>query len=94
MLYVENLIGKDTINSVPPETLEAFRNHGRAKLTLVEDQSAAEDVIGRLQAMNINLRSVGMELTEEGVEKFESSYDNLIASLERKRRMLQQKSAA
>jgi transaldolase len=94
VLYVENLIGKDTINSVPPETLEAFRNHGRAKLTLVEDQSAAEDVIGRLQAMNINLRSVGMELTEEGVEKFESSYDNLIASLERKRRMLQQKSAA
>jgi hypothetical protein len=44
--------------------------------------------------MNINMRSVGMELTEEGVEKFESSYDNLIASLERKRRTLQQKSAA
>jgi transaldolase len=94
VLYVENLIGKDTINSVPPETLEAFRHHGRAKLSLIEDQSAAQDVIGRLQAMNINMRSVGMELTEEGVEKFESSYDNLIASLERKRRTLQQKSAA
>jgi transaldolase len=94
VLYVENLIGKDTINSVPPETLEAFRDHGHAKLSLLEGQSAAQEVVGRLQAMEINLRSVGMELTEEGVEKFESSYDNLIASIERKRRMLQRKSAA
>jgi transaldolase len=94
VLYVESLIGKDTINSVPPETLEAFRDHGRAKVTLLDGQSEAEEVIGRLQAMEINMRSVGMELTEEGVEKFEKSYDNLLASLDRKRMMLKGKSAA
>ena len=44
--------------------------------------------------MEINLRSVGMELTEEGVEKFEKSYDDLIVSLDQKRSMLQPKSAA
>ena len=94
VLYIESLIGKDTINSVPPETLQAFRDHGRAKLALPGDECEAEEVIGRLQALEINMRSVGMELTEEGVEKFEKSYDNLIASLDQKRRMLQQKSAA
>jgi transaldolase len=94
VLYVESLIGEDTINSVPPETLEAFRDHGHAKVTLFDGQSEAEEVIGRLQTMEINMRSLGMELTEQGVEKFEKSYDDLIAGIDRKRMMLQQKSAA
>jgi transaldolase len=94
VVYVESLIGKDTINSIPPETLDAFREHGHAKPTLSDNQTDAEEVIGRLQAMEINMRSVGMELTEEGVEKFEKSYDNLIAALDRKRMLLRQKSAA
>lgn len=94
VLYVESLIGRDTINSVPPATLDAFRDHGRAKVTVLDSQNEAEEVIGKLQAMEINMRSVGMELTEEGVEKFEKSYDDLVASLDRKRMMLQQKSAA
>jgi transaldolase len=94
VLYIESLIGKDTINSVPPETLQAFRDHGHAITALPGNESEAEEVIGRLQALEINMRSVGMELTEEGVEKFETSYDNLIASLDQKRRMLQHKSAA
>jgi transaldolase len=94
VLYIESLIGKDTINSVPPETLQAFRDHGRATLALPGNEREAEEVIGRLQAMEINMRSIGMELTEEGVEKFQKSYENLIASLDQKRRMLQQKPAA
>jgi transaldolase len=94
VLYVESLIGKDTINSVPPETLEAFRDHGRAKVTLLDSQSEAEEVLGRLQSMEINMRSVGMELTEEGVEKFQRSYDDLLASLDSKRFILKKISAA
>jgi transaldolase len=94
VLYIENLIGKDTINSVPPETLDAFRDHGKAKISLLDGQSEAEDVIGKLQAMEINMRSIGMELTEQGVEKFENSYANLIAVLDTKRMMLKEKSAA
>ena len=94
VLYVESLIGKDTINSVPPETLVAFRDHGYARVTLLDSQSEAEEVIGKLQALEMNMRSIGMELTEQGVEKFEKSYDNLMTSLDRKRAMLQLKSAA
>jgi transaldolase len=94
VLYVEGLIGKDTINSVPPETLDAFRDHGRAKVTILDGQTEAEEVIGKLEALEINMRSVGMELTEEGVEKFEKSYSNLIAALDQKRTMLQENSAA
>jgi transaldolase len=94
VMYVEGLIGPDTINSVPPETLDAFRDHGRARVTLTEGLSDAEEVVGRLLAMEINLRSVGMELTQEGVEKFEKSYDELIASLDRKRKALLRQSAA
>lgn len=94
VLYVEGLIGQDTINSVPPETLDAFREHGNARIALMDNRAEAEDVIGKLQAMEINMRSVGMELTEEGVEKFEKSYEDLLAGLDRKRMLLQQRSAA
>jgi transaldolase len=93
-MYVEGLIGPDTINSVPPETLDAFRQHGRAKVTLLDGLVDAEEVVGRLQAMEINLRSIGMELTEEGVEKFEKSYDDLVTSLDNQRKALFNKSAA
>lgn len=84
--YVEGLIGAETINSVPPETLAAFREHGRANVTLPERPVDAEEIAGRLLAMNVNLRSIGMELTEEGVEKFEKSYDDLIHLLAEKQR--------
>jgi transaldolase len=94
VMYVEELIGPDTINSMPPETLDAFRQHGRAKVTLIEGLIDAEEVVGRLQAMEINLRSIGMELTEEGVEKFEKSYDDLLSSLDNKRKALLNQSAA
>ncbi|HZQ18403.1 MAG TPA: transaldolase [Terriglobales bacterium] len=84
VMYIEGLIGEDTINSMPPETLAAFRDHGHAQSALPGDASDNEEVIGRLLAMDINLRSIGMELTEEGVEKFEKSYDGLIRTLEHK----------
>lgn len=88
VMYVEGLIGPNTINSMPPETLDAFRDHGHARVTLLEGEAEAEEVIGRLVAMEINLRSIGMELTEQGVEKFETSYDKLVQTLENKRTAL------
>ena len=94
VMYLEALIGPDTINSVPPETLEAFRDHGHANVTITEAVSEAEEVVGKLQAMEINLRSIGMELTEQGVEKFEKSYDDLVSSLDNKRKELLRRSSA
>jgi transaldolase len=85
VMYLENLIGPDTINSVPPETLEAFKNHGHARITLEGGEKEAEEVVGELVAMNISLKSIGQELTEAGVEKFQKSYEELIQSLDKKR---------
>ena len=88
VMYVEGLAGPDTINSMPPETLDAFRDHGKVKNALMDGEDEAKEVAGRLQEFEINLRSIGQELTEEGVEKFVASYDEAIEVLDRKRRRL------
>jgi transaldolase len=85
VMYVEGLIGEDTINSIPPETLAAFRDHGKPRLALNDGLEEAEETTGRLSAMEINLRAIGQELTDEGVEKFEKSYDELLHTLASKR---------
>jgi transaldolase len=88
VMYVEGLIAQDTINSIPPETIEAFRDHGEARNQLTEDTKEAGDVVGRLVGLNIRPSLIGLELTTEGVEKFIASYDELIAALDRKRSAL------
>jgi transaldolase len=93
VMYIEELIGPETINSVPPAAIEAFRDHGEVRSRLLEGQTEAEEIVGRLLALDINLRSIGSELTEEGVEKFEKSYGQLLRTLEERQRTLR-KSAA
>ena len=88
VMYIEGLAGPYTINSTPPETLEAFRDHGHARVALGQDEPEAQDVVGQLVGLGINLHSIGQELTDEGVEKFIASYDELIAALERRRATL------
>ncbi|HEY7354438.1 MAG TPA: transaldolase [Terriglobales bacterium] len=94
VMYIEGLAGRDTVNSMPPETLESFRDHGKATPALTKDTAEAEEVIEKLLAMEINLRSIGMDLTEQGVEKFEKSYDDLLRTLDGKRENLLKKTAA
>jgi transaldolase len=94
VMYIEGLIGPDTINSMPPETLEKFRDHGNAKLALGEGEDGAEEVVGRLLAMEINLKSIGQELTDAGVDSFSKSYDELLQVLDKKRKELTTKRAA
>jgi transaldolase len=88
VMYIEGLAGPHTVNSMPAETLESFRNHGHARVALGQDEKEAQDVIGQLVKLGINLHSIGQELTDEGVEKFSASYDELILALERKRASL------
>ena len=88
VMYVDGLIGPDTINSVPPETLEAFRDHGHAGVTLREDDPEVEDIFGKLIRMKINVRAIGQELTEAGVDQFAASYDELLRTLDKKRVLL------
>ena len=84
--YVEPLIGPDTVNTLPPETLEAYRDHGdpAARLTEEVDQAASE--LQRLPELGIDLDQATQQLEDEGVEKFNQPFDSLMATLEAKRR--------
>lgn len=93
VLYIEGLIGPHTINSMPLETLAAFRDHGKARVTLGDAEQDAEEVVGKLLAMDINLMAIGQELTEEGVDKFVASQDEALRALEQKRTTLSDKAA-
>ncbi len=84
--YVQELIGRDTINTIPLSTLEAFRDHGVARLTAEEGLEEARRDLEALSRLGIDLKEVGQELQEEGVEAFARSYDNLIASIEARRK--------
>jgi transaldolase / glucose-6-phosphate isomerase len=88
-LYVDELIGRDTVNTVPPQTLDAFRDHGRVSHTLVEEVELAYDILSRLEQVGISLDEVTDLLLEDGLVLFEQAMDGLlatIASLQRRAR--------
>ncbi len=84
--YVEALIGPDTVNTVPMETLNAYRDHGNPAPRLTEGVDRAASVLHRLPEVGIDLDNVTQELEDEGVEKFNQPYDELMCTLEGKRR--------
>lgn len=87
-LYPDNLIGQDTINTLPPETLDAFLDHGRVRETLTEDIDTAQNQLEKLQPLDINLENITMELLDEGVIKFANSFDELMISISNKKSQL------
>jgi transaldolase len=94
VLYVEQLIGADTVNTMPPATLEAFRDHGVPARTVDEDLDGAERVISDLAAAGIPLASVTDQLLTDGLASFQKSFDTLIAGLEAKAKLLGRSLAA
>ncbi|MCC7412757.1 MAG: transaldolase [Gammaproteobacteria bacterium] len=88
VLYVEELIGPDTVNTMPPQTMAAFRDHGRVAVTLERDLDVAQAVPGRLRTLGIDLDAVAERLEEEGIEKFVAPYDKLLATIEDRRRRI------
>ena len=84
-LYPDNLIGPQTINTLPPETLEAFLDHGTVALTLESDLDEARTQLDQLDALGIQLDEVTNQLLEEGVEKFARPYDKLIKNISEKK---------
>jgi transaldolase len=82
--YVEALIGRDTINTMPPETLDAYRDHGAPAARLELDLADAALTLDRLRRVGIDLDEVTQELEDQGVEKFAKSYDQLLHALERR----------
>ncbi|HZD40795.1 MAG TPA: bifunctional transaldolase/phosoglucose isomerase [Terriglobales bacterium] len=89
VLYVENLIGPQTVNTLPPATIDAFRDHGRIPgATVKEGLAEADAALTHLQDLNISLDAITAKLQSDGVAAFASSFDQLMAALETKRRSL------
>jgi len=84
VLYVESLIGNDTVNTLPPQTLDAFVYHGEARHTLEADVDLAQRDLEALNALGIDLSVVTRELETEGVNAFRESWDQLLDSLKQK----------
>ena len=85
MLYVESLIGPDTVNTVPPATLKAFKDHGRASLTIEEDLESARTAFDQFAALGLDFEKATEELEAEGVEAFARSYADLLETVEERR---------
>jgi transaldolase len=81
--YVESLIGPDTINTMPMETLEAYRDHGQGQPLLEENPAYARLVLEQLPKVGIDIDKATRQLEEEGIEKFRRSFDALVETLEK-----------
>ncbi|KPL84523.1 hypothetical protein SE15_05425 [Thermanaerothrix daxensis] len=85
VLYVEELIGPQTVNTVPPQTLAAFADHGEVRLTLSAEVSAEKKIIAALEQLRISMAQVTQELEEEGVKAFASAFEALLQTIEERR---------
>src|SRR5664280_3032738 len=88
-MYVETLIGRDTVDTIPPATMDAFRDHGEAIPDVIEqDIAGARAVLAELERRGISLKEVTDELVTEGVQQFVDSFDKLCGAIARQRRAL------
>ena len=85
VIYVEELIGPDTVNTLPVVTLEAFRDHGELRPSLLEDVAGADRALAELAAVGIDIDAITTELQIEGVAAFAKSFDQLLGALDEAR---------
>ena len=83
VIYVEELIGKNTVNTIPPATLDAFRDHGKVHESLTEDVETAKKVMSDLPRAGISMKQVTDKLTEDGVKLFADAFDKLLEAVEK-----------
>ncbi|MDQ3673727.1 MAG: transaldolase [Gemmatimonadota bacterium] len=84
VMYVEELIGPDTVDTMPPATIEAFADHGVVDQTVDRKVAAAEGLLREIEAAGISMREVTDKLLVDGIASFQKSFDELIAGLESK----------
>ena len=88
VLYAEALIGPDTVDTLPPATFDAFRDHGKARLTLEQDLDGAKATLSKLAKAGIDLKQVCQDVQDAGVKAFADSYESLIAGISSKQAAL------
>jgi transaldolase / glucose-6-phosphate isomerase len=81
VVYVEELIGPDTVNTMPPATVDAFRDHGKLRNSLTEDVPGAQKTMDDLAKAGISIKDVTDKLTEDGVKLFADAFDKLLAAV-------------
>lgn len=86
VVYVEELIGPDTVNTMPPQTLVAFLDHGRARPSLEEDLAGAQRVLDDLKNFGISMEPVTSQLEEEGVKSFADAFTVLLNAIHTRRK--------
>jgi len=88
VLYVDELIGADTVNTMPPATMDAYRDHGRPRPSLEEDIAGARAVMDALPRAGISIDAVTAKLVDDGVRLFADAADQLYAAVQKKRRVV------
>jgi transaldolase/glucose-6-phosphate isomerase len=83
VMYVEELIGPDTVNTMPPATIDAFRDHGKLRNSLTEDVAGAQQVMDDLAKAGISIKEVTTKLTNDGVQLFADAFHKLLAAVEK-----------
>jgi transaldolase/glucose-6-phosphate isomerase len=82
--YVEELIGPDTVDTIPPATFDAFRDHGKPRASLEDNIQAAHDTMQGLERAGISMKAATDKLTEDGVKQFADAFDKLLAAVEKR----------
>ena len=82
--YIEEIVAKDTVNTVPPATLEAFLNHGKAALTIENELEAARSDMKRIKELGIDINAVYSKLLADGLKAFNAAFESLMSSIETK----------
>ena len=83
VMYIEELIGPDTVNTIPPSTFDAYRNHGHPRQTLTENIAQAKQVMETLPKLGISMKEVTDKLTDDGVKLFSEAFDKLLQTIEK-----------
>jgi len=83
VLYVEEMIGPDTVNTIPPATLDAFRDHGKPRASLTEDVASAKQTMETVATVGISMKGVTDKLTDDGVRLFAEAFDKLLEAVEK-----------
>jgi len=88
VMYVEDLIGPDTVNTMPPATIEAFRDHGKVGRTVDRDLDGAKRDLAAIEAAGVSMKEVTDKLLTDGLASFQKSFETLIAGIEKKTKAL------
>jgi transaldolase/glucose-6-phosphate isomerase len=83
VLYVEEMIGPDTVNTIPPSTFDAFRDHGELRFSLTEDVEDAKRTMETLAKFGISMQEITEKLTDDGVRQFVEAFDKLLQAVEK-----------